>query len=183
MHAAPATPGIAGFLTIYRCAISTPGALRAQVLEEGALQPVIGLLSSSCTESQRESALLLGQFATTEPDYKAKIVQRGAVGAPPAGPPGPPWPCSVSCHVALGGRNTVVTGQSGMGRHMIRPAGCCTGWRGQAVAHAGTAARCREPKATLSVSVSVIRAPWGPLSFSEGGCGGTRDVPCRRCRR
>jgi hypothetical protein len=51
----------------------------AQVLEEGALQPVIGLLSSSCTESQRESALLLGQFATTEPDYKAKIVQRGAV--------------------------------------------------------------------------------------------------------
>jgi hypothetical protein len=48
-------------------------------LEEGALQPVIGLLSSSCTESQRESALLLGQFATTEPDYKAKIVQRGAV--------------------------------------------------------------------------------------------------------
>ena len=52
-----------------------------QVLEEGALQPVIGLLSSSCTESQRESALLLGQFATTEPDYKAKIVQRGAVGA------------------------------------------------------------------------------------------------------
>ncbi len=50
-----------------------------QVLEEGALQPVIGLLSSSCTESQRESALLLGQFATTEPDYKAKIVQRGAV--------------------------------------------------------------------------------------------------------
>jgi len=54
-------------------------ALLMQVLEEGALQPVIGLLSSSCTESQRESALLLGQFATTEPDYKAKIVQRGAV--------------------------------------------------------------------------------------------------------
>lgn len=51
----------------------------AQVLDEGALQPVIGLLSSSCTESQRESALLLGQFATTEPDFKAKIVQRGAV--------------------------------------------------------------------------------------------------------
>ena len=50
-----------------------------QVLEEGALQPVISLLSSGCSESQREAALLLGQFATTEPDYKAKIVQRGAV--------------------------------------------------------------------------------------------------------
>ena len=49
------------------------------MLEEGALQPVIGLLSSQCTESQREAALLLGQFATTDPDYKAKIVQRGAV--------------------------------------------------------------------------------------------------------
>ena len=49
------------------------------MLEEGALQPVIGLLSSSCTESQRESALLLGQFATTDHEFKAKIVQRGAV--------------------------------------------------------------------------------------------------------
>ena len=47
--------------------------------QEGALQPVIGLLSSKCTESQREAALLLGQFATTTDDYKAKIVQRGAV--------------------------------------------------------------------------------------------------------
>lgn len=43
--------------------------------QEGALQPVIGLLSSKCTESQREAALLLGQFATTTDDYKAKIVQ------------------------------------------------------------------------------------------------------------
>ena len=43
------------------------------------MQPVIDLLSSKCHESQREAALLLGQFATTEPDYKAKIVQRGAV--------------------------------------------------------------------------------------------------------
>ena len=53
--------------------------IKRRVLEEGALQPVIGLLSSACTESQREAALLLGQFATTDPDYKAKIVQRGAV--------------------------------------------------------------------------------------------------------
>lgn len=43
------------------------------------MQPVISLLSSKCMESQREAALLLGQFATTDPDYKAKIVQRGAV--------------------------------------------------------------------------------------------------------
>ena len=42
--------------------------------QEGALQPVIGLLSSKCTESQREAALLLGQFATAtvtaNEDYK-----------------------------------------------------------------------------------------------------------------
>ena len=60
-------------------------AIKKRVLEEGALQPVIGLLSSPCTESQREAALLLGQFATTvdeqrtSPDYKTRIVQRGAV--------------------------------------------------------------------------------------------------------
>lgn len=40
---------------------------------------MIKLLSSKCAESQREAALLLGQFATTEPDFKARIVQRGAV--------------------------------------------------------------------------------------------------------
>ena len=41
---------------------------------------MVGLLESSCHESQREAALLLGQFATiTEPDYKVKIAQRGAV--------------------------------------------------------------------------------------------------------
>jgi hypothetical protein len=37
-------------------------------LQEGALQPVINLLSSSCPESQREAALLLGQFATQTPN-------------------------------------------------------------------------------------------------------------------
>jgi hypothetical protein len=52
--------------------------------QEGALQPVINLLGSSCSESQREAALLLGQFATQTPnddgpDYKSRIVQRGAV--------------------------------------------------------------------------------------------------------
>jgi hypothetical protein len=40
--------------------------IKRQVLSEGALQPVINLLSSSCPESQREAALLLGQFATTD---------------------------------------------------------------------------------------------------------------------
>lgn len=38
------------------------------ILQEGALQPVINLLSSTCPESQREAALLLGQFATQTPN-------------------------------------------------------------------------------------------------------------------
>ena len=42
--------------------------MKHRVLDEGALQPVIDLLSSSCPESQREAALLLGQFATTQPN-------------------------------------------------------------------------------------------------------------------
>ncbi len=41
--------------------------IKQRVLDEGALQPVISLLSSPCPESQREGALLLGQFATTTP--------------------------------------------------------------------------------------------------------------------
>lgn len=53
--------------------------IKRQVLDEGALQPVIGLLSSKCTESQREAALLLGQFATTDPDFKVRFL--GALGA------------------------------------------------------------------------------------------------------
>ena len=53
-------------------------------MQEGALQPVNNLLGSSCSESQRQAALLLGQFATQTPnddgpDYKSRIVQRGAV--------------------------------------------------------------------------------------------------------
>ena len=41
---------------------------------------MVGLLESSCHESRREAALLLGQFANIpEPDYRAKIAQRGAV--------------------------------------------------------------------------------------------------------
>ncbi|KAI7736557.1 hypothetical protein M8C21_015790 [Ambrosia artemisiifolia] len=35
---------------------------------------------SSCSESQREAALLLGQFAAADTDCKVHIVQRGAVG-------------------------------------------------------------------------------------------------------
>jgi hypothetical protein len=60
--------------------------IKRRVLEEGALQPVINLLRSTCAESQREAALLLGQFATANQaandnvtDYKAKICQRGAI--------------------------------------------------------------------------------------------------------
>lgn len=60
--------------------------IKRRALDEGALQPVIELLKSPCSESQREAALLLGQFAARleppaqgDPDYRTKIVQRGAV--------------------------------------------------------------------------------------------------------
>ena len=60
--------------------------IKRRVLDQGALQPVIELLKSTCAESQREAALLLGQFAArldppgqSDPDYRTKIVQRGAV--------------------------------------------------------------------------------------------------------
>lgn len=62
--------------------VHSSGNIKKRVLEEGALQPVINLLSSPCPDSQREAALLLGQFATVpsaDGDYKTKIVQRGAV--------------------------------------------------------------------------------------------------------
>ncbi|KAG1681626.1 hypothetical protein FOA52_014135 [Chlamydomonas sp. UWO 241] len=61
--------------------VHSSGEIKRQVLEEGALQPVINLLSSPCADSQREAALLLGQFATADTDTKARIVQRGAVPA------------------------------------------------------------------------------------------------------
>nr|VDC86886.1 unnamed protein product [Brassica oleracea] len=51
--------------------------IKKEVISSGALQPVIGLLSSCCPESQREAALLLGQFASTDSDCKVHIVQRG----------------------------------------------------------------------------------------------------------
>jgi HEAT repeat protein len=60
--------------------------IKRRALDEGALQPVIELLKSQCSETQREAALLLGQFAARlepaapgDPDYRTKIVQRGAV--------------------------------------------------------------------------------------------------------
>ncbi|KAJ8431291.1 hypothetical protein Cgig2_026267 [Carnegiea gigantea] len=53
--------------------------IKKEVLDAGALQPVIGLLSSCCSESQREAALLLGQFAAADSVCKVHIVQRGAV--------------------------------------------------------------------------------------------------------
>lgn len=60
--------------------VHSSNTIKRKVLDEGALQPVIHLLNSNCPESQRESALLLGQFATADQDtFKAKIVQRGAV--------------------------------------------------------------------------------------------------------
>ncbi|XP_068472914.1 ARM REPEAT PROTEIN INTERACTING WITH ABF2-like isoform X1 [Phaseolus vulgaris] len=55
--------------------------IKKDVLLAGALQPVICSLSSSsyCSESRREAALLLGQFATTDSDCKVHIAQRGAI--------------------------------------------------------------------------------------------------------
>ncbi|KAK1352728.1 hypothetical protein POM88_053159 [Heracleum sosnowskyi] len=47
--------------------------IKKEVLQAGALQPVIRLLSSCCSESQREAALLLGQFAATDTDCKMGI--------------------------------------------------------------------------------------------------------------
>eukprot|EP00899_Mesostigma_viride_P018252 jgi/Mesvir1/26428/Mv16117-RA.2 len=63
--------------------VHSSNAIKKKVLEEGALQPVISLLSSRCAESQREAALLLGQFCSlkdaTAGDYRNKIAQRGAI--------------------------------------------------------------------------------------------------------
>ena len=56
--ALPQAVGVIGNL------VHSSAPIKKRVLEEGALQPVINLLSSSCTDSQREAALLLGQFAT-----------------------------------------------------------------------------------------------------------------------
>ncbi|KAG6501144.1 hypothetical protein ZIOFF_041013 [Zingiber officinale] len=53
--------------------------IKKEVLLAGALQPVIGLLSSCCTGSQKEAALLLGQFASANSKCKVQIVQRGAL--------------------------------------------------------------------------------------------------------
>ncbi|KAM7280003.1 hypothetical protein ACFE04_007137 [Oxalis oulophora] len=47
--------------------------IKKEVLAAGALQPVIGLLKSGCPESQREAALLLGQFAATDTDCKVDL--------------------------------------------------------------------------------------------------------------
>jgi hypothetical protein len=85
------------------------------VMQEGALQPVIGLLSSKCTESQREAALLLGQFATTTDDYKAKIVQRGAV---------PPL-------IAMLGQGDTQVGQHSCRFVMFLSVFCCLVWNRQ----------------------------------------------------
>ncbi|CAL9176339.1 unnamed protein product [Musa hybrid cultivar] len=59
--------------------------IKKEVLRAGALQPVIGLLCmvnchSCCTESQREAALLLGQFSSTDSDCKALCALRPLIG-------------------------------------------------------------------------------------------------------
>ncbi|CAL9769106.1 unnamed protein product [Musa acuminata subsp. burmannicoides] len=59
--------------------------IKKEVLRAGALQPVIGLLCvvnchSCCTESQREAALLLVQFASADSDCKALCAVRPLIG-------------------------------------------------------------------------------------------------------
>ncbi|KAL2238871.1 UNVERIFIED_CONTAM: hypothetical protein Sindi_1078800 [Sesamum indicum] len=51
--------------------------IKKEVLAAGALQPVIGLLRSRYSESKREAALLLGQFAATDSDCKDSHNQAG----------------------------------------------------------------------------------------------------------
>jgi hypothetical protein len=58
--------GMAVLLAVNLCGVVV--AVVRIVPQEGALQPVINLLSSTCPESQREAALLLGQFATQTPN-------------------------------------------------------------------------------------------------------------------
>lgn len=62
-----------------QCSAASGATIAHSSVQEGALQPVIGLLSSRCTESQREAALLLGQFATAtvtgNEDYKVPSSQ------------------------------------------------------------------------------------------------------------
>uniref|UniRef100_M4CXB3 BTB domain-containing protein n=1 Tax=Brassica campestris TaxID=3711 RepID=M4CXB3_BRACM len=53
--------------------------IKKDVIRAGALQPVISLLSSTCLETQREAALLIGQFASPDSDCKVHIAQRGAI--------------------------------------------------------------------------------------------------------
>nr|GFB73245.1 ARM repeat protein interacting with ABF2 [Tanacetum cinerariifolium] len=56
-NALPTLVGVIGNL------VHSSPKIKMDVLNAGALQPVIKLLSSTCSESQREAALLLGQFA------------------------------------------------------------------------------------------------------------------------
>ncbi|XP_045832590.1 ARM REPEAT PROTEIN INTERACTING WITH ABF2-like isoform X2 [Trifolium pratense] len=68
-----------GKVGVIRNLVHSSPNIKKEVILVGALQPVIGLLSSCCSKSQREAALLLGQFAVTDSDCKVHIVQRGVV--------------------------------------------------------------------------------------------------------
>ena len=68
--------------------------IKKRVLEEGALQAVINLLSSPCPDSQREAALLLGQFATGARRWdRSGAATRGAAQLPWALGTGVPLRC------------------------------------------------------------------------------------------
>ena len=74
-----------------------PKDIKRQVLTEGALQPVINLLASPCSESQREAALLLGQFATTDNGGgRARAPPSPTPSPAPCPPPAPAAPAAPS---------------------------------------------------------------------------------------
>ncbi|XP_045804776.1 ARM REPEAT PROTEIN INTERACTING WITH ABF2-like isoform X1 [Trifolium pratense] len=68
-----------GKVGVIRNLVHSSPNIKKEVILAGALQPVIGLLSSCYSKSQREAALLLGRFAVTDSDCKVHIVQRGVV--------------------------------------------------------------------------------------------------------
>ncbi len=139
------------------------------MLEEGALQPVINLLNSDCPDSQRESALLLGQFATADADTKARIVQRGAVPALVRMLGQPDVSLKEMAAFALGRLAQNMDNQVGVGVAWGRDAGGKAGWEGGlgVVTHAGPAGR--EPQGD-----GRLRA--GPPGAEHGQPGGGREA-------
>ncbi|KAI6683700.1 hypothetical protein NL676_029613 [Syzygium grande] len=67
-----------GAVSLLRVLVFSSPEIKKDVLDAGALQPIIRLLSSSCVLSQQKAARLVGLFAAANSVCKA-IVRRGAV--------------------------------------------------------------------------------------------------------